>query len=258
MNDAGITSKRIAAEAAPAGASTAAATRAAFARCIQPDILPLALPRYILLAGLLVYWTALTAVTAYAWGNPLRLAEALAARAPESPRVEAAAQLPKSSILPQQALIFMNSRMHLPLKDAWWDSMVAKLAAHSPGVQDESSLAALTQCAHQQQCNLPQDRMVQAFTAALAHPHPNARLLATYSDYAWNVLSNHVLGERLIEKAIAASPDEPAYQITLIRMLSAQGRIAEARAALKQLETLNYGGRLNRSLAELHALTNMQ
>ncbi|MEO7200444.1 MAG: hypothetical protein ABIY56_09555 [Dokdonella sp.] len=285
-NDAGITNKSIAAEAAPTEASTSAAARAASAGCIQPDILPLALPRYILLAGLLVYWTALTAVTAYAWGNPLRLAEALAARAPESPRaqyelgrtyilysqydpaspftalayapLEAAAQLPKSSILPQQALIFMNSRMQLPLKDAWWDSVIAKLAAHSPGVQDESSLAALTQCAHQQQCNLPQDRMVQAFTAALAHPHPNARLLATYSDYAWNVLNNHVLGERLIEKAIAASPDEPAYQITLIRMLSAQGRIAEARAALKQLETLNYGGRLNRSLAELHALTNMQ
>ena len=55
-----------------------------------------------------------------------------------------------------------------------------------------------------------------------------------------------------------ASPDEPAYQITLIRMLSAQGRTAEARKALKQLETLNYGGRLNRSLAELHSLTNTQ
>ena len=55
-----------------------------------------------------------------------------------------------------------------------------------------------------------------------------------------------------------ASPDEPAYQITLIRMLSAQGRTAEARAALKRLETLNYGGRLNRSLAELRQLPDLR
>ena len=55
-----------------------------------------------------------------------------------------------------------------------------------------------------------------------------------------------------------ASPDEPAYQITLIRMLSAQGRTAEARKALKQLETLNYGGRLNRSLAELRQLPDLR
>ncbi|MEO7067465.1 MAG: hypothetical protein ABI114_11190 [Rhodanobacter sp.] len=248
--------------------------------------LPWALPRYALLVSLMLCWATLTALTAYAWGDPLRLAEDLAFRAPDSPRaqyelgrtyiiysqydpaspfttlayapLEAAALLPKSSILPQQALIFMNSRMHLPLKDAWWDSIITKLAARRPGVQDESSLAALAKCASEQQCNLPHDRMVQAFTAALAHPKPNARLLATYGDYAWNVLNDHVLGEQMIEKATTASPDEPAYQITLIRMLSAQGRNTEAREALKQLETLNYGGRLDKSLAELHALPNMQ
>ena len=35
-----------------------------------------------LLAGLMLSWVSLTAMTAYAWGNPLRLAEDLAARAP--------------------------------------------------------------------------------------------------------------------------------------------------------------------------------
>src|SRR3546814_4880875 len=33
-------------------------------------------------------WTTLTAITAYAWGNPLRLAEDLVARAPMSPRAQ--------------------------------------------------------------------------------------------------------------------------------------------------------------------------
>jgi hypothetical protein len=254
--------------------------RWAFAR------LPMALPRYALLTGLLLCWAALTAITAYAWGNPLRLAEDLASRAPQSPRaeyelgrtyiiyshydpsspftelayppLERAAKLPDSSILPEQALIFMNSRMHLPLKDAWWDSMVIKLKARKPGVQDESSLAALTQCAREQRCALPEQRMVQVFLAALAHPEPSARLLATYGDYAWNVLNDHDLGLRMIKEAVSAQPIEPAYQITLIRMLAAQGEKIEAEAAIKRLEALNIGGRLDTSLSGLRALPGLQ
>ncbi len=152
----------------------------------------------------------------------------------------------------------MNARMHLPLKDVWWDSLTMKLKARKPGVQDESSLGALTQCAREHSCNLPTDRMMQAFMAALSHPDPSARLLATYGDYAWNVLDDHALGERMTVDAVKASPNEPAYQITLVRMLAAQGRMAEADKALQKLGALNIGGRLNDSLNELHALPGLQ
>jgi protein O-mannosyl-transferase len=247
---------------------------------------PFALPHHALLVGLMLCWTALTAFTAYAWGNPLRLAEDLAVRAPQSPRaqyelgrtyiiyshydpvsaftklayapLERSAALPNSSILPEQALIFMNARMHLPLKDIWWDSMTAKLKAHKPGVQDESSLGALTQCVRENHCDLPKSRMMEAFMAALAHPNPSARLLATYGDYAWNVLEDHALGERMTKEAVKVSPNEPAYQITLIRMLAAQGRKAEASRALEQLQSLNLGGQLDNSLIELRARSDLQ
>ncbi|NMW22907.1 hypothetical protein HFP05_00350 [Rhodanobacter denitrificans] len=247
---------------------------------------PFALPRHALLVGLMLCWTALTAFTAYAWGNPLRLAEDLAIRAPQSPRaqyelgrtyiiyshydpvsaftklayapLERSAALPNSSILPEQALIFMNARMHLPLKDIWWDSMTAKLKAHKPGVQDESSLGALTQCVRENRCDLPKNRMMEAFMAALAHPNPSARLLATYGDYAWNVLEDHALGERMTKEAVKVSPNEPAYQITLIRMLAAQGRKAEVSRALEQLQSLNLGGQLDNSLIELRARSDLQ
>jgi protein O-mannosyl-transferase len=240
------------------------------------------LPRHVLIAGLLVCWTGLTAMTAYAWGNPLRLAEDLAMRAPRSPRaqyelgrtyiiysrydaaspfthlayapLERSAALPDSSILAEQALIFMNARMHLPQKDAWWDSLIGKLKAHKPTVQDESSLAALTHCVRQMECDLPRERMMQAFMAALSHPAPNARLLANYADYAWNVLGDHPLGEQMSAEAVQASPSEPAYRVTLIRMLAAQGRKAEAMEELRKLAALNVGGRLDDTLAELRNL----
>jgi hypothetical protein len=41
-------------------------------------------------------------------------------------------------------------------------------------------------------------------------------------------------------------------------MLAAQGRNAEAREALQQLEMLNVGGRLNDSLGKLRALLGLQ
>jgi hypothetical protein len=248
-----------------------------------PQPLPAQMPRirHVLLGALLLLWGVFTTMTAQAWSNPVRLAEELAARAPNSPRaqyelgrtyiiysgydpaspfthmayapLERAATLPGSSILPEQALIFMNSRMHLSLKASWWDSMTSKLKARIPTVQDESSLAALVQCARTKQCNLPKQRMVDAFLAALSHPHTGARTLASYGDYAWNVLEDKDLGMRMATEALHASPNEPAYHITVIRMLIAQGKLDDARQAIKRLELLNYGGRLNDSIADLKA-----
>lgn len=246
----------------------------------------LALPRYALLAGLMLCWTGLTALTAYSWGNPLRLAADLASRASNSPRaqyelgrtyiiyshydpsspftklayapLEKSAALPNSSILPEQALIFMNSRMHLPTKDAWWDSLITKLKLHAPGVQDESSLTALTKCAGEGKCALPKQPMIEAYLAALSHPNPSARLLAGYSDYAWNVLNDRTLGVRMASEAVKADPGEPAYRITLIRMLAATGQKAEIDEQMAQLEQMNFGGRLNGDISRLKMLPNAQ
>lgn len=245
------------------------ASRSPFSRVLGP----------LVLGCLMLTWMWQTAYTAEMWGEPLRLAQELARRAPDSPRaqyelgrtyiiysqydpsspytklayapLERAAALPASSILPQQALIFMNSRMHLPLKDSWWDTMIAKLASRQPGVQDESSLSTLVQCARDESCDLPQSRMVAAFNAALSHPHSSSRLLASYSDYAWNVLDDRALGEQLIKRAVDAAPNEPAYRITLVRMLAVNKELHSIEPQMEALQRMNIGGRLNDSIRSL-------
>jgi hypothetical protein len=245
------------------------------------DALPFAMPRHALFGGLVVCWSVLTFVTSYAWGDSLRQAADFASRAPDSPRamyelgrtyviysnyeptspyrklaydaLEKAAELPKSSILPQQALIFMNARMHVPAEDRWWDSMIAKLKARKPTVQDESSLQELSTCQTNQECDLPKQRMLDAYIAALSHPNPSGRLLNMYGMYAWEVLDDHALGVRMQEDAVAASPKEPAYRITLIRMLTDTGRLNEARQALKDLHPLNLGGTMDEGIETLEA-----
>ncbi|MGO4501962.1 MULTISPECIES: tetratricopeptide repeat protein [unclassified Dyella] len=243
--------------------------------------LPLAMPRHILFGGLVVCWSALTLVTSYAWGDSLRQASDFASRAPNSPRamyelgrtyiiysnyeptspyrslaydaLEKAAALPESSILPQQALIFMNSRMHVPLEDRWWDSMIAKLKARKSTVQDESSLEELSSCQTNGECDLPKQRMLEAYLAALSHPNPSARLLNMYGMYAWEVLADHNLAVQMLQDAVNANPKEPAYRITLVRMLTDAGRLDEARQALRGLQTFNLAGHMDEGIATLNA-----
>jgi hypothetical protein len=239
--------------------------------------------RYVLLGGLLSLWAGVTVSTAAAWGSPLILSQTLAARAPQSPRaqydlgytyivlshydpkspfisaayppLERAMQLPYASILPEHALIMMNARMGLPIKQEWWDSLINKLKAHKPGAQDEGSLEKLAECVHNGKCVLDNDQMLQAFLAALSHPAPSARLLAVYGSYAWNVLGDRDLGESLLTEAVQSKPKEAAFRITLARMFILKKHFNEANEQILALQQLNTAGRLD---ANLHELTNFQ
>jgi hypothetical protein len=166
--------------------------------------------------------------------------------------LERAAALPDSTILPEQGLIFMNSRMHLPLEGRWWDSMVAKLKKRKSAVEDESALEQLSTCQTNGQCDLPKERMLQAYLAALSHPNPSARLLNSYGSYAWEELSDHDLAIRMMQDAVTTNPKEPAYRVTLIRMLTDKGRLDEARQELRELQPLNIGGRMDAGIAILN------
>ncbi len=221
------------------------------------------LARRTMLIGLTLLWCGMTWTTAVAWGSPLRLSEELAARAPNSPRaqyelgrtyiiysrydrnspftqkayapLERAARLRYSSILPEQALIFMNARMHLPLKEAWWDSMIDKLRNHKSTVQDESALGALINCACDKDCDLPTDRMREAIAAALSHPNPNGRLLSEAGDYALNALHDESSALGYFKRATIAAPNEPVYKITLVKLLIVTGQFQEARDELSRI-----------------------
>jgi hypothetical protein len=227
----------------------------------------------------IAYFGVQTCLTAISWGDPLKMAAEIAWRAPKSPRaqyelgrtyiiysrydakspfiplayppLERAAALPGASILPLQAMIYLNGRLHIPVKDAWWDDMIRLLRNRRPGVEDESSLISLTQCLRTGLCDFSTDKLFGAYQAALSHPDPTSRLLGAYGDFAWNTLHDHVLAERVTRDAIAASPSEPAYQITLARMLIDQGNLDLAAKSIQALQSLNFGGSLQSTIDEL-------
>jgi protein O-mannosyl-transferase len=229
----------------------------------------------------IVFWSGLTWVTAQAWGSPLGLAAELAHRGPESPRaqyelgrtyiiygaydpsspltakayapLEKAASLPKASILPEQALIFMNSRMGKPVKDAWWESIDRKLAAHPASVQDESSLGALGSCLREKNCQFPPEKLTAAFLAALSHERASPRLKAMYADFAWNSLDDRRLAIEVQREVVEGAPSEVAYHIGLARMCIATGDHPCAQDQLRWMRNANLGGRFT---ADITALEN--
>lgn len=237
--------------------------------------------RNALLAFAIVYWAALTGFTAYRWSTPLGVAEELAIRNPDSPRaqyelgrtfviasaydpasrfvplvspqLERAAALAGASTLPEQALIFFAARMKQPIKDGWWESMETKLRERPPSIEDESAIMSLSSCSLKGMCHLPADRLVGLFLAAMSHPNPSARLLAAYSDFAWNGLNDTPLAFRLSSAASAREPSEPAYHVTVVREAMVLGDRKAVAQHMAALERLNIGGRLNNVLIPLRA-----
>lgn len=228
---------------------------------------------------LAVWWIALTGLTAHSWGDPMRLSADLSVRAPDSPRaqydlglmlmrqtgydpaspftplvyppLERAAALPGASILPEQALLMMNTRMGLAVKQEWWDSLIGKLRARPLTVQDDGALGGMTRCAINGACGFDADQMQTAFDAALSHPRPRASVFAAYGDYAWNVLEDRPQAMALLERAITADAGEPAYHATLARMAIIMGDTALAARELEALQKLNHGGRLDQEVSRL-------
>ena len=228
---------------------------------------------------LLAWWTLQTATTAYAWGDSLRLAQELGARGPGSPRaqyelgrayiihsrydvhspytaqvyppLERAASLPGSSILPEQAMIFMNSRIDRPVKASWWTSIETKLRARPLSVQDESSLDALSRCLADEACRFDTVPLHKAFEAGLEHPAPTGRFLAIYASFARTSLHDDTLALNLQKRAVLASPNEPVYRISLARLAMATHDRALAKAQIDALGAMNIGGRLDDDIATL-------
>jgi hypothetical protein len=243
----------------------------------EPAALPMVRRTLIVLLGL--QSAALLYITARAWDSPLSLAQELAERAPKSPRaqyelgrtyviltdydksspftpmvyapLEAAAAIPGSSILPEQALIFFNSRVHEPIKRAWWESMSSKLEGRKVTVQDESALGSLTDCLHKQLCAFDKQDLLPPFIAALSHPQRSARLLAMYADYLWNLLDDRSLSVKVMREAVQKAPREPGYRVGLAIRLAATGDKAGAREQRAKLASMNVAGAFDEDVARI-------
>lgn len=222
---------------------------------------------------------AITHLRAREWSTPFRFAASEAAKRPLSPRtqydfgrrlviagnydpaspfsqkaygvLERASRLPESGILAEQALIMLASRTHAPTQAAWWERMQRKLESEPVGPEELGAIAALTRCSLDGNCQLPPDRMLSIFAAAL-RSGDNPEVLNIYGDYVVNVLGDSDLALRLWREASRLRPREVQYHINCARLLIALRRFDEARAEIAAIAST---GRLGQHQAAADSLT---
>lgn len=216
------------------------------------------------------------------WSHPLSLAVAEAQRRPQSPRatyelgrtyvvlayanpgstnytdgafeaLERAAKVPNATTLPEQALLILASRANVPVRQAWWDSLYAKLRAAPPDVSDNAALFGIFSCVRRQECRFDERQMISLFGAALAHEPPSPEMLTIYASYAINVLSDPKLGLRLLDDAVALRPRNMQFRENRAELLIAMGRKEDARKDIAVIEAADHFGREGPRLKRLRS-----
>jgi hypothetical protein len=143
--------------------------------------------------------------------------------------LERAGKLDKVSIMSEVTMIKLSYLLGNPVKDAWFEAILYKLAHNPLTASDISSLKELAGCIGDK-CDVPPEMMESIF--ALALEHENGILLSIYGYYTINKRGNFPKGLALFKRGVELSPREPQQWINLIKLLIVMQRPDEAEEKL--------------------------
>lgn len=236
----------------------------------------------VLVAVFLSSQLACTFARTLEWSDPLRHAQAEAARNPTSPRAvydlgrvqyqisgfdpahpafalavdnfRRAAALEGSSALPLQALLVAASRAGNGDDPKLWAALHAHLREHRMDVQTVTAVLALVTCTGTGACSFPLQELVQALIIGVNRQNPPVDLLVAYGSLAISHLDDRVLAGELFRAAVDAEPNNPLRWFSYGQYLAIEGRFDEAEQAAQTMENLDRWHRHESSTAALRAL----
>lgn len=240
----------------------------------------LRLVRYTLIGSLIVLYGIILELRVQTWSSPTRFAFMSATLHPHSPRatydlgrllailaiehphhhdfyhtatkaLEHASKIRNANLLPDQALLIMNIRLHHPIKHQWFDQMYHIVANRSLSAQDLQAIRALTNCQMNKNCRFPLQPMQKLYTLALKHNPNYPSLITLYANWLLNVRHQPLQALKLMNKAQAIDPHSATYRINLIKLNIALYRFPQARAGIIELAPLNHFGHLDNTIHNL-------
>lgn len=204
---------------------------------------PFEFPCYLLIFLLVAWPASVTALRAHEWSSPLRLTSSEALKNPDSPRAQygyaralivtsdygkystdmlqrarrilkSTMKMPRSSLMPEQALILVAAHKDQPVDPAWWQSMRRKLKASPPSAEDIGALQMLLKCQLSGPCKPAPGPMLHLYLTALSYPNPDNILIQNYAQFALFELHDKKLARRMAQQAIQlAGPSEAMSQV---------------------------------------------
>jgi hypothetical protein len=211
----------------------------------------------IIATAVIVVFGFTTTLRAMTWGNEALFANSATIDNPASPRAsyelatqyiqragddssslnytlamaefERASQLPRSSPLPEQALILIATKLHQPVQVRWWERLSSKFSTRPLGPQELSAFYALH--SERIQGRPLDDARLQKISEIYVERAPRsfeAHLL--YADFAGRILKSPSLAARQYCYAAQLKRDKSMYLEKLVAGLIEQNRMDEAAA----------------------------
>jgi protein O-mannosyl-transferase len=140
-----------------------------------------------------------------------------------------ASLLPRSSPLPEQAVIVTKTRLGQPIEPEWWGRMIGKFRTQALTPQAFSAFYAM-HSARMDGLALPDDKLREISEIYVRRRPDYFEAHIIYADYAGRVLRDFPLAAREYCAAIKLKKDDPGYGLRVASSLVKQKRFAEAEA----------------------------
>jgi tetratricopeptide (TPR) repeat protein len=211
------------------------------------------------------YCGILTHLRAREWSEPVRFAMTEAAKHPRSARatylhasnlvrltgfradspllpeawraLERAREAPYSNSLPLQASLILAARTGAEQREEWWAALEHQLRTQPLTSENRLALVALNNCAVEEACDFPRERMLSVFSAALSQG-PDSGMLSVFGKYALHVMKDYPLALRLWRESVRHDDRKAIYRTNLAELCIVLGRYDEAQVHVDALRRL--------------------
>jgi len=222
----------------------------------------------------------LTVIRAATWGNPLRLAITLAQNNPGSPRaaldlarcyvaasgdrpdsplyslgiqeLEHAAQLPSSSILPEDALLIQAANHPGLDSTPWWASLDRKLQTRPLGPETYLALYGLLHAKLESSPSIDALQLKRSFEIAIARNPTRISLHAQYAELAYHALNDVPLAVEQWRQTVILKNGSPEYAESVATYLLNSRRPQEALAVITEAQALQPSLQHDETMAALY------
>jgi hypothetical protein len=175
--------------------------------------------------------------------------------------LDRASQLDHTGILSDSVMVKLAFLLDIPVKQEWYDRIIAKLRLHAISSADLNGLHELSSC-QQHACRIPRATMDAIYATVLAHESlqdnglRKAHAYTSYGFYLINVHGDFRSGLDYLYRAVDAAPNLAQNRINVIKALVAMRRTDEAERQLDMFRAADIPGTSSRDFNRFADLIN--
>ncbi len=224
---------------------------------------------YFFIFALLTWYVGVTYMRSNEWSHPVKHAYFESQRQSNSPRAvyelgvvlnrlnpdpgtpgfhesvsafRRAADLPNTTFLPYQALLFLNGKKVLLDADVWWGRAENYIVSHPLSNQDVNALYGLLEAQISGEIQLDSERLVNLLREAYRVHSWRSDISAMYANSLLNLIKDVDEAGLVLSQAVVQSPRDVQMWMNLISVQLILGHFREAQEGIERVQELDRWG----------------